>query len=361
MAVKQTGLSRELLSHPGETLREAIEDREMNQKELALRTDFTEKHISNVLNGKSPITSKFAMALETALGIDAVFWMNLQANYDIELASLRQPDTVAPDEIAVSRDLRSFIRYWQKTDVLTASNDKKENVLRLRSILGVGNLTVIPDLRIAAAFRVSGSKVLNPYVMYAWVKLCEMTVAKQTAARQLDKGALQDHIQAIKRLMFGDAETLREELTRILAECGIKFSVVPSFRGAPAQGFIGRNSDNEMILCMTIRQKFADIFWFSLFHEIGHIIRDDVSMRFIDYAGASDEREKRADEFAQNILISPEEYKNFVKEGDLSLRRIKDFAQAVNVPPFIVIGRLHKEKLIPYSKFHSEKTKYEWL
>jgi addiction module HigA family antidote len=92
MATKQIGLSSDLLIHPGETLREAIDGRGMNQKELALRTAFAGKHISKVLNGKAPISPKFAMALETALGISSVFWLNLQTNYDIELMSLKQPE-----------------------------------------------------------------------------------------------------------------------------------------------------------------------------------------------------------------------------------------------------------------------------
>lgn len=101
MATKQIGLSRDLLIHPGETLREAIEDRGLNQKELALQTDFTEKHISNILNGKSSISSKFALALETSLGIDAAFWLNLQANYDMELVSLEQVDNIGDGEISI--------------------------------------------------------------------------------------------------------------------------------------------------------------------------------------------------------------------------------------------------------------------
>jgi HTH-type transcriptional regulator/antitoxin HigA len=79
-----SGLSSDLLIHPGETLREAMEDRGMSQKELALRTAVPEKHISDVLNGKTPISPEFATGLEAALEISAVFWLNLQTNYDIE-------------------------------------------------------------------------------------------------------------------------------------------------------------------------------------------------------------------------------------------------------------------------------------
>lgn len=47
-----SGLSREMIIHPGETLKEVLEDKEMSQQELALRTGVTPKHISTVLSGE---------------------------------------------------------------------------------------------------------------------------------------------------------------------------------------------------------------------------------------------------------------------------------------------------------------------
>src|SRR5690554_1197386 len=44
------GLSREFIIHPGETVKEILEERDMTQRELAIRADVTEKHISNVVN-----------------------------------------------------------------------------------------------------------------------------------------------------------------------------------------------------------------------------------------------------------------------------------------------------------------------
>ena len=79
------GLSRDLIIHPGETLAEVLEDREMTQRELAVRTGMTEKHISTVIHGQKGISAAFARKLEYALGIETSFWMSLQANYDREL------------------------------------------------------------------------------------------------------------------------------------------------------------------------------------------------------------------------------------------------------------------------------------
>jgi HTH-type transcriptional regulator/antitoxin HigA len=361
MAAKQTGLSPELLIHPGETLREVIENRNMNQKELALRTGFSEKQISKVLNGKCPIRSQFAMALETALGIDAMFWLNLQANYDIESSALNQTDTVEAEEIDILLDLKQIAAYWQKSRILPNCDDKRERVLQLRNILGVKNLTIIPDLQFSAAFRTSTSNAANPYVLFAWMKMCEMAVTQQILSCQLNTQLLRDSLQSLKNLMFADVRAMQKKLTQILGKCGIKFGIVPNFRGAPIQGFIRKNDNEEMVLCMTIRQKFADIFWFSFFHEVGHILNGDVLTHFIDYSEITDERERRADEFAKEVLIPTGEYKNFLEKGDFSLGYIEKFAASVDVPPYIVIGRLQKEKLLPYSRFSREKPRFEWV
>ena len=80
-----SGLSREMIIHPGETLKEFLEDRNMTQQELALRTDASPKHISTVLSGEKSISISFAKKLEYALNIEAEFWVNLQNAYDKEI------------------------------------------------------------------------------------------------------------------------------------------------------------------------------------------------------------------------------------------------------------------------------------
>lgn len=80
-----TGLSREMIIHPGETLKEVLENKNMSQKELVLRTGVSAKHISSVLRGEKNISVSFAKKLEYALNIEAEFWVNLQNAYDKEI------------------------------------------------------------------------------------------------------------------------------------------------------------------------------------------------------------------------------------------------------------------------------------
>ena len=87
---KIIGLSSDFIIHPRETLAEVLKDRKMSQKELAIKTEMTEKYISTVISGQENISSSFANKLEYALGIETEFWMNLQANYEREKKDVRE-------------------------------------------------------------------------------------------------------------------------------------------------------------------------------------------------------------------------------------------------------------------------------
>lgn len=90
MDAKTNGLYPDFIIHPGETLKEILVDREMAKRELALRTSVIEPHISKFIKGSKAISVSFAKNLEYALGIDASFWINLQANYDKEIANFEK-------------------------------------------------------------------------------------------------------------------------------------------------------------------------------------------------------------------------------------------------------------------------------
>lgn len=100
--LKTIGLSRDLIIHPGETLEEIIRDKGMSQKELAICTGVTEKHINTVINAGKSISVAFAKKLEYALGIDASFWINLQSNYDKSLLKFSELNQISQEESMIS-------------------------------------------------------------------------------------------------------------------------------------------------------------------------------------------------------------------------------------------------------------------
>ena len=104
----------------------------------------------------------------------------------------------------------------------------------------VSSLSVIPKIPYNPAYRaqISNNVAVDAYVLYAWQCLCERLAEKVPIDSTLDKNLLRDKLSEIKRLMFVEPNTMREQLTNIFAECGIAFCIVKHFRGVNVQGFI---------------------------------------------------------------------------------------------------------------------------
>ena len=187
--------------------------------------------------------------------------------------------------------------------------------------------------------------------------MCELLTNESELADEVDVDKLRSSIPKIKKVMFMRGNQIQKRLSEIFSDCGIAFRIVPHFTGAPVQGFIKKTEEGALILCMTLRQKFADIFWFTLFHEIAHILNEDTKHAFIDFDSVSGIMEAKADRMAGELLINSEEYKAFVNaEGYKKSGELEMFAASQNVKDYIVRGRLMKDQIIPWSA----RPRYEW-
>lgn len=357
-----SGLSREMIIHPGETLKEILEERVMSQKELSLRTGFSGKHISTVLNGEKNISVSFAKKLEYALNIDAEFWMNLQNQCDKELIEFDELHSISEKEVSIFKSLKNIFAYIVKKGFIADIKQKEQSILELRKFFNVSNLDSIPSIVSAGAFRAQTSVNYDPYVLFAWLKICESLSEKIETEyvpqeEQIEK--LLALCPKIKELSLLPQEKFITELQDYFSSCGIAFVIIPAFEGAPVQGFIKTNQEGKTTIGMTFRQKRADIFWFTLFHEIGHFINRDSKQKFIDFESVENTRETKADNFAQKMLLDSSAYSEFVNEHNFSLKRIIAFAESQNVAPSIVIGRLQHDKVIGWHEYSDVIQKYE--
>lgn len=72
--------------HPGELVKEELECREIKQKEFAKKFGLSYSALNEILNGKRPITTEFALVLEAALGINADLLVRMQTDYNMQVA-----------------------------------------------------------------------------------------------------------------------------------------------------------------------------------------------------------------------------------------------------------------------------------
>jgi addiction module HigA family antidote len=72
--------------HPGEFLKEILEDRGISQAQFARAIGVAPMRISHVVKGTRPVTAELALLFGRALGQSAQYWLNLQAAYDLKIA-----------------------------------------------------------------------------------------------------------------------------------------------------------------------------------------------------------------------------------------------------------------------------------
>lgn len=73
-----------MLIHPGEMIKDEIVARGLTQKDLAKQMGMSYTVFNEILNGKRPVTTEYALLLEAALGTDANIWLGLQADYNMQ-------------------------------------------------------------------------------------------------------------------------------------------------------------------------------------------------------------------------------------------------------------------------------------
>ncbi|PZX16868.1 addiction module HigA family antidote [Breznakibacter xylanolyticus] len=70
-------------THPGEVLKDEIEYRRISQRKLAAAMNVPYTLLNEVLNGKRPVNTEFALLIEAVVGLPAEPLLKMQASYNI--------------------------------------------------------------------------------------------------------------------------------------------------------------------------------------------------------------------------------------------------------------------------------------
>jgi len=114
MATKKTGISPDLLIHPGEDIMDILELRHMTRDDLVLATGLPSSYVNGVIAGQQDISAEFAEALERVFDVPKSFWMNLQANYNEEVAEFRRASAVGNTAFSLAAFVKHLFRCFVK-------------------------------------------------------------------------------------------------------------------------------------------------------------------------------------------------------------------------------------------------------
>lgn len=337
---------------PGETIREQLHRRHMNQKDFAKRMDLSEKHISRLINGKVELTPQMALRLESVLGVPAGFWTNLESIYRDKIERVQ-------DELNMEDDLELVRRfpYAKMASMRWVDQADKlpDRVRHLRQFFEVVKLRSIFSLPIQAYVCRSAKRSTKlDYWLAAWAQKASRE-ARNIEAKTIDLQKLRDLIPKLRSMTKANLSLIQDELVDLFADCGVALVLLPHIPSSYLNGLSFLDGD-RLVLGLTLRGKDADIFWFSLFHELHHLLENHVEAT----KDVLDEWEKEADDFARNALIPKELYEPFCKRSDLDRDDILVFSDSIDVSPGIVVGRLQKDGFISYNRLNDLKDQYEF-
>ena len=72
--------------HPGEFLKETLEELGASQAEFARAIDVSPMRVSHIVKGTRPVTAELALLFGRAFGQSPQYWLNLQAAFDLKTA-----------------------------------------------------------------------------------------------------------------------------------------------------------------------------------------------------------------------------------------------------------------------------------
>jgi HTH-type transcriptional regulator / antitoxin HigA len=353
--------------HPGEIVSEYVEFHGWTQRDLARRTGLTPKTISEICNGKAPLTPTTALALEKVLRRPAHFWLNLQRQYDEAEARIRERHKSAL--------WTGWARKFPLKDMkrLRFSLPKgRSDVDALLTFLGVSSPESWDAVWTASnvAYRQTRKFVQSAEAISAWVRETELT-AEQMETAPFDEARLRASIGELRRLTREKADGFLNPVQSICAGFGVAVVLVPELPHCGISGSAQWLSDKKALIGLTLRYKTDDQLWFTFFHELAHILlhrkkktlivdnaADDLSDRIIDPEMQGYEAE--ANQFSADTLIPPTALREFLRARTFTNESIYNFAEKIGIGPGILVGRLQHDDVLKNFQGNAFKQNLNW-
>lgn len=322
---------------PGEFIQEWLDENDVNAAELARRLDVTPKHVSELLSGKAPLSATLSLALERVTGTPAKLWNRSEALYREDLARLAER---AKLEAQYDQAKLFPLAYLRKYGFLSSSSrDKSGTVRELLQLLRISTLEAYEATWVHAKVAYRKATVANDksYERATWMALGERE-ARIDELPDFDRHDLERLIPRLRALTAqpNPVESL-EEAKELLRAVGVAFSLVPPIPGFGVYGAT-RWIAGHPVVQLSVRGKTDDQLWFTLFHELGHVLLHGHKTVFMH--GAESDEENEADEFASNTLI-PQEFA-YRLPTTRNISAVRDLANELGIAPSIVLGQAQR-------------------
>ena len=342
---------KQLLSCPGDTIQETIDSIGMSQAELAMRLGRSIPKLNELIKGKAPITQETATKLEYVLGIPAHFWLELEKIYRDELFKIQQMERLEQQQAW----LKNFpVNQMKKLGLLPDIKEKPQLIESLLKFFRISTPQQWEQIykEPSIAFKIALKHTSKPEAISVWLRMGEIQ-AENIQVNAFDKKKLREFIPQIKDICYQAPTDWLQQLQNIFAQSGVALVYTPIIDKAPVYGATRWIKNNSLpLIQITDRHKDYNAFWFTFFHELGHILYHGKKDIFIE--GLSDikqdkTKEQEADDFASRMLISDKARNEFDRYFTYTEKVVQQLSDEFRIHPSIIVSQLQRMKLIRYN------------
>ncbi|MBB1318162.1 ImmA/IrrE family metallo-endopeptidase [Shewanella sp. SR43-4] len=346
------------VSPPGETIVELLDECGLSAEELGRKIGLSVHKSYKLLAGELKIENSLAYQLESTFNVSSRFWITRDEIYQ----DFKSRIEVKERDWLSALPIADMVKWgWIPKQA--------KNTTRISACLDFFNVRSIDEWyenfnnSTQVSFRTSSKLKADPIAVYTWLNQARI-LSNNIRCYQWDKDMLIEAIPRIRKLTsVSDPEIFIPELKKIFADTGVKFVIVKTPSGCRASGATCFFKKEIPTIVMSFRYKTDDHFWFTLFHEVAHLILHSSNEIFIegnDVSEIDDLKEKEANEFAAKILV-PEEYQSELKmlyKNDW--KKIVRFSKKVGVSKGIILGQLQHIGNIDHAYLNRLKVRYTW-
>lgn len=346
-------------SSPGDTIIELLDEKELSIEGFSKLINKTTSFASGLVSGKEPITHEVALRLSETLGASVDFWLARESDYRAITSETIQPtDPIEWYRLLPLSDMKKF--GW-----ITRAKSSQDIACQCLEFFGV---STVPQWinrygadRLGPAYRKSKTYNTEDYATLVWLRRAEL-ISKNSIVNEWDSEKLQELIPVMRKLTwFKDPSLFISKVELLLAKAGVRFALVKAPKGCTASGAAWFLNDGSPLIQVSFRYLSDDQFWFTLFHEIAHLLLHEDHLPFYEIKGMEiDDFESEANAFASSVIVPPHLYSEFI-ELPPSSRSVMNFAKKSGIAPGLIVGQMQYNNMIKYSQLNFLKRRFQWL
>lgn len=352
----ETAFQPNWASAPGDTIADILEEKHISLSAFSKRIGCSIDETTDLLAGRIAISLGLARKLHSELGATVEFWMSRDFHYRDSIARLNSAETTEwVEELPIS-DMVSF--GWMRPV------DAAREAAACLQFFGVPDISAwrrrYALLQDRVAFRSSRSFESRPGSVAAWLRQGEVE-AGSIKCKAWNPEAFGRQLKEVRRVTRQkDPAQFVPRLRSLCAAAGVAVVVVRAPNGCRASGATHFLSERQAILQLSFRYLSDDQFWFSFFHEAGHLLLHGRDGFFLEGIGApATPEEKEASAFAERVLV-PLEWRDDMLALGTNSRQVIRFAHKLGISPGIVVGQLQHYGRLQRSHLNGLKRRFTW-